>query len=365
MLQTNHNYTCVDSFTGAGGLALGLSRAGFHVLLAFDNDPLSIETQHLNPQYFERQAILADIADLREGVLLDKLSLKRGDLFLLSGGPPCQGFSTQRIGEDVDERNTLVREFIELVGEVYPKYFLMENVPGIEGKRGQTLLSQALALASRFGYTVHKKRLDAQDYGVPQRRKRIFVVGERNDLGFSHFDWPTPLTPEGQRQTVRKAISDLPPPPDDGSAHPSIPDHRRDMISEINKQRLRALAPGQGRDFLPYDLRVKAHRVSSSVMGHRYVYGRMKWDDVAPTITARFDSFTRGKFGHPDQLRTISLREGALLQTFPMDFRFVGNKVEIARQIGNAVPPKLGAEIGSAIIGSYAKSLAVNWMEIS
>ncbi len=223
--------------------------------------------------------------------------------------------------------------------------------------------SFSLTLATSLGYTVHKRRLDAQDYGVPQRRRRVFIVGERNGKGFSHFEWPPPITPEGHRQTVRQTILSLPQPPDDGTDHPSFPDHRRDMISETNKQRLRALAPGQGRDFLPYELRVKAHRVSSSVIGHRYVYGRMKWDEVAPTITARFDSFTRGKFGHPEQLRTISLREGALLQTFPLDFRFVGNKVEIARQIGNAVPPNLGAEIGSAIISSHLRSLAVNWME--
>jgi DNA (cytosine-5)-methyltransferase 1 len=361
--ETETEYTCVDAFTGAGGLSLGLARAGFRTLLAFDNDLRSIETQRLNPSYFSHKTLLADVRDFRNGVLLEKTGLRRGELFLLSGGPPCQGFSTQRIGKDEDRRNNLVYEFMALVQETSPKYFLMENVPGIEGKRGEAILKEALRRASKAGYIIHKKRLDAEDYGVPQRRRRVFVVGEREDAGFSHFEWPQPTTPAGKRITVREAISQLPPPPEGGRDHPDIPYHRRDKLSRLNIKRLQALKQGQGRDFLPYELRVKAHRISSDVIGHRYVYGRMKWDDVAPTITARFDSFTRGKFGHPEQLRTISLKEGALLQTFPMDFRFSGSKVEIARQIGNAVPPLLAEAIGRAIIGSYERSRSVRWVD--
>ena len=120
-------------------------------------------------------------------------------------------------------------------------------------------------------------------------------------------------------------------------------------------ERIRAIKEGQGRDNLPDELLADCHRIDSSVIGFRSVYGRMSWDDVAPTITARFDSFTRGKFGHPTQDRTISLREGALLQTFPVDFQFIGNKVDIARQIGNAVPPLMAKHIGASIIESYKK----------
>jgi DNA (cytosine-5)-methyltransferase 1 len=310
----------------------------------------------MNTRYFSHDAVLADIHAFRNGVLLKKIGLKRRELFLLSGGPPCQGFSTQRIGDDEDERNNLVYEFVALVKEAMPKYFLMENVPGIEGKRGQAILKETVNRASKAGYLIHNRKLDAQDYGVPQRRRRVFVVGERDDIGFSQFKFPQPTTPPGKRRTVRDTIFHLPPPPEDGSDHPDLPQHRRDLISDLNKKRLETLKPGQGRDFLPYELRVKAHRISSSIIGHRYVYGRMAWDDVAPTITARFDSFTRGRFGHSKQIRTISLREGALLQTFPMDFVFAGNKVEIARQIGNAVPPLLGEAIAKAIIRSYEKA---------
>jgi DNA (cytosine-5)-methyltransferase 1 len=123
----------------------------------------------------------------------------------------------------------------------------------------------------------------------------------------------------------------------------------------MNLKRIQALKPGQGREYLPDELLADCHKIDSSVIGYRNVYGRMAWDAVAPTITARFDSFTRGKFGHPEQDRSISLREGALLQTFPMDFRFIGTKVDIARQIGNAVPPVLAEQIGISIIDSYKR----------
>ena len=116
-----------------------------------------------------------------------------------------------------------------------------------------------------------------------------------------------------------------------------------------------AIKEGQARDDLPKHLLADCHKLSSDAIGHRNVYGRMAWDKVAPTITARFDSFTRGKFGHPTQLRSISLLEGALLQTFPRNFKFAGTKVEIARQIGNAIPPNFAAAIGRALAKAIKK----------
>lgn len=233
-----------------------------------------------------------------------------------------------------------------------PKYFVMENVSGIAGKRGKTILQQLIEEVEQIGYYVHIELLDAQDYGVPQRRKRYIVVGERKDIG-NHYVYPAPT---GIHRTVRDTIGVLPEPPQDGTDHPEIPLHRRDRLSERNLQRIRAIKEGQGRDNLPDDLLANCHKIDSSVIGFRSVYGRMAWDDVAPTITARFDSFTRGKFGHPTQDRSISLREGALLQTFPIDFEFVGNKVDVARQIGNAVPPVMAECIGKSIIESYKKA---------
>ena len=345
-------YTCIDSFCGAGGLGLGLQRAGFDILLSFDIDQLCINTINQNKKYFNHPAVTADIADMLNGELLKRCNLKRGELFLLAGGPPCQGFSVQRRGSDTDSRNELVLMYGRLIDELYPKYFVMENVSGIAGKRGKTILQQLIEDVEKIGYHVHIELLDAQDFGVPQRRKRYIIIGERTDMG-NRYKHPSP---SDERRTVRDVIGNLPEPPQDGTDHPEFPLHRRDRLSERNLQRIRAIKEGQGRDDLPEELLANCHKIDSSVIGFRSVYGRMAWDDVAPTITARFDSFTRGKFGHPTQDRSISLREGALLQTFPADFEFVGNKVDIARQIGNAVPPIMAEQIGKSIIECYERA---------
>jgi DNA (cytosine-5)-methyltransferase 1 len=331
-------------------MRLGLQAAGYGVLLSFDNNPHCIETQNLNPLYFSSAAVLADVDGMLNGKALEVTRLQRGQLFMLAGGPPCQGFSIQRIGGDSDERNDLISKYMHLVQELLPQWFLMENVPGITGKRGKAILKRASDIAVAAGYWVHQAILDSQDYSVPQRRKRFIMVGERNDRGLPTFTFPPETTPDGRRTNVRETIGHLPEPPDDGSDHPRFPHHRRDKLSALNKRRLLALKQGQGREYLPAELLAQCHRVSSATIGHRNVYGRMSWDDVAPTITAKFDSFSRGMFGHPEQTRSISLREGALLQTFPPDFLFSGSKIEIARQIGNAVPPRLAQAIGARII---------------
>jgi DNA (cytosine-5)-methyltransferase 1 len=342
-------FTCVDSFSGAGGLSLGLSEAGFEILLSFDIDKRCIESIQSNPKYFAHPALCEDIRNMLGGRLLDMIGLKQGELFLLAGGPPCQGFSVQRIGKDTDIRNELVLLYGKLIEEVRPMFFVMENVSGIQGKRGKAILAELIEKMESIGYHVHKQPVDAEDYGVPQRRKRLVLVGERHDVG-STYIFPKPT---GEKRTVRDTIAFLPPPPEDGKPHPDYPLHRRDRLSEKNLQRIQALQQGQGRDHLPKELLADCHKVDSAIIGHRNVYGRMSWDEVAPTITARFDSFTRGLFGHPDQPRSISLCEGALLQTFPLDFVFQGSKIEIARQIGNAVPPKLAKAIGDSIITYY------------
>lgn len=346
-------YSCIDCFCGAGGLCLGLTQAGFDILYSFDIDPKAIETINQNPKYFKGHlAEVRDIKDIDSAQLLTSLHLKIGELDLLAGGPPCQGFSVQRRGADSDIRNQLVEEYINKVIAIRPKLFVLENVVGIEGKRGHSILHKALQQVVQEGYYIHEQVLDAQYYRVPQRRKRVVIVGERMDHKEPLFKYPEPAE---EKITVREAISCLPTPPEDGSDHPQVSLHRRDRLSATNLERIKHLKPGQGRDYLPQDLLADCHKVSSSVIGHRNVYGRMPWDDVAPTITARFDSFTRGLFGHPEQNRSITLREGALLQTFPIDFEFVGNKVDIARQIGNAVPVNMAKEIGIQLVNCLDK----------
>jgi len=336
----------VDAFAGAGGLGLGLSRAGMELLYSFDLDPVAIATQTLNPDYGTHRAEVRDVKHLLRGRLLDLLGIERGALDVLAGGPPCQGFSVQRGKSTSDDpRNELVAAYAQLIDEVYPRVFLMENVPGLAGKRGGDALAELWRVTDRLGYRIHQKIVDAQDFGVPQRRKRLVVIGVRPDVSDS-FSWPD-ARPESAI-TVRDTIEQLPQPGSTAAA--KLPLHRADRPSPLNIERLKVLKPGQGRDFLPEHLLAACHKRTSSSIGHRNVYGRMAWDEVSPTITARFDSFTRGKFGHPEQLRSISLLEGALLQSFPIDYLFAGNKVEIARQIGNAVPPRMAESLGIAII---------------
>lgn len=342
-------YTCVDAFCGAGGLSIGLANAGFDIKLGFDNDPLCIQTLQMNPKIIKHPVITEDVRALCDNRLLSILGMDRGELDFLAGGPPCQGFSVQRtVGTDEDSRNMLVHDYGNLIVDALPRFFLMENVPGIGGKRGRALLNQFCERIKNNGYIIHKKVLNAADFGVPQRRRRVFIIGERCVTSMSKFSWPPALNK--RPPTVRETIGHLPPPPEDCSDHPQYFGHRADRLSEKNKERLRALKVGQSRVDLPDRLLANCHQAPADVVGHRNVYGRMDWDDVAPTITARFDSFTRGKFGHPEQVRSISLYEGALLQTFPKDYKFKGNKVDIARQIGNAIPPELAETLGRAVL---------------
>lgn len=344
-------FKAIDAFCGAGGLSLGLKNAGFDIVGAFDLDANCIATLNHNHKFITHPAFQADIKNMLNGKLLERLGLQKGEISLLAGGPPCQGFSLQRtVGGDHDERNLLVDDYADLILEFLPRFFLLENVPGIGGRRGKNIMEKFKARMSCNGYYLHEKIINAQEYGVPQRRKRFILIGELSDRPL--FNWP--MT-KSLKNTVRNTISYLPIPPK-GKDHPDYVGHRADSLSEINLKRIRAIKEGQSRVDLPRELLAECHLQDASKIGHRNVYGRMSWDDVSPTITARFDSFTRGKFGHPEQDRSISLLEGALLQTFPAEYVFIGNKVEIARQIGNAVPPRLAEEIGNSLLEALRKT---------
>jgi len=346
------DFTVIDSFSGAGGLSLGLQQAGLNIKLAFDNNEYAVQTYSKN---FNHPILLESIENLKGENLLKSIGLQEGELTLLAGGPPCQGFSVQRRGEDKDERNSLVLEYARLIKELKPTFFLMENVTGIKNKRGSSFVQQLLELVEDMGYCTKMETLNAADYGVPQSRKRVFIVGEKPINDHVFFEFPKKKYDPENYRTVRDAISDLPTPPEDFNDHPSYPNHRKERLSEINKLRISYVPQGGGREHIPEELRLPCHRVSVEKAGHRYVYGRLAWDEPAGTITARFDSFTRGKFAHPLEHRSITLREGARLQTFTDDFVFSGTKVEVAKQIGNAVPPLLAKALGHAFIEAVRK----------
>ena len=336
----NREYKIIDCFCGAGGLALGFERAGFSVAYAFDIDEASIKTYKHNSQYHRGPAFVGDIYNISKKSIEEDLGRKLDKIDVIIGGPPCQGFSVQRRGDDNDLRNNLVLEYIRMIIDIKPKFFVMENVGGLLSKRGVPYYNQLVERLEAVGYVIQKAKLTASDFGVPQSRKRVFVVGEYTVKEKAIFEFPKPSGT--QARTVRDAIADLA-----DKDERSILNHKADRLSPKNLERIQSIVEGQGRDSLPETLQLNCHKGTD----HRHLdtYGRMAWDKPSPTITARFDSFSRGRFGHPVLDRTITLREGARLQTFPDDFEFLGTKVEVARQIGNAVPPVLAEKIAEKI----------------
>jgi len=326
----------IDAFAGAGGLSLGLLQSGWRVAFAFDNDPIAVDTYRRNVGNHVRAL---DATQLTGNELLKHAGLLSGELTMLTGGPPCQGFSLQRRHPHSDERNLLVGKFLELILDTAPRSFVMENVPAVNSKRGKHLIETLVAETRAKGYDVHLTTLNAVDYGLAQQRRRAFIVGVRDaDVPFR---WPKPTV--DRWRTVREAIGDLPSPPADGSPHPTVPNHYREArLSPLNIERIRHVPEGGGRKDLPAHLELACHR-----NGHRHLdtYGRLAWDNPSGTITARFDSFTRGRFGHPIEHRSVTLREGARLQGFPDEFVFLGTREDGARLIGNAVPPPVAAAV--------------------
>ena len=273
------------------------------------------------------------------------------EIDLIAGGPPCQGFSVQRIGADHDDRNDLIFEFARFVSEIKPRMFVMENVPGLLGKRGAEFAARFESILTDQGYAVRNVRINAAEFGLPQIRKRIYYYGWLPAGKVPPFSFPAPTHTEGQFHTVGGAIGDLPPAAALKELTSSTDDllHRRTRLSALNVERIRLIPPGGGFVDLPVNMRVNCHKGGADKIGHRYVYGRLSADRPASTITARFDSFTRGKFAHPYEDRNITLREGARLQSFPDQFVFTGSQENIAALIGNAVPPVMASVVGAAI----------------
>ncbi|EHK2643500.1 DNA cytosine methyltransferase [Escherichia coli] len=342
-INTSNKLTCIEGFCGAGGMSLGLKQAGFDVRLAFDINENAVETYNKN---IGNHCEKLDASIVSGKFLLEKAGIKtRLDLF--SGGPPCQGFSKQRKGAHLldDDRNKLVLEYSRLVNELKPRAFLFENVEIFGQKRGKDLIDEIKS--KLFDYNIYTYFICSSDFGVAQKRGRFLMIG----IDKSEGKIVPKLLKSDKTLTIRDVIGQLPPPPEDYKEHPDIPNHIKCKITKINEERFSHVPPGGGWKDIPYDLRLKCHqKVDTASGGWPDVYGRLEWDKQCPTITAGFDSFTRGRYGHPSQNRAITLREGAMLQGFPVNYRFYGNRDAIRLQIGNAVPPPVSYAAGTAII---------------
>lgn len=333
----NKRPAAIDLFCGCGGLTLGLKKAGFRVLGAVDIDPLSVMTYKANHRGVKVWE--TDIRELEPGEMLEKLKLKPGELDLLAGCPPCQGFSTIRTrkkGIQVDDpRNDLLFEFQRFVEEIRPRAVMLENVPGLA--QDERFVSFCRRLGER-GYVGDYRILNAAEYGVPQRRRRlIYLAG---------YDMEIPFADKNRiLKTVKDAIGGLPKAGESGDPVHDMPEHRTPKVMEIIR---RIPKNGGSRTDLPEEFQLACHKRCN---GFKDVYGRMAWDDVAPTITSGCFNPSKGRFLHPEEDRAITMREAALLQGFPRRYKFptADNKSAVALMIGNALPPSFIAAHGRSI----------------
>lgn len=333
----------IDLFCGAGGLTRGLEAAGIEVVTGVDIDPACEYPFTANNQ----AAFLLKSVEEIAGSDFTK-SLKGASLTLLAGCAPCQPFSTYSRGKGsaADGRWNLLRQFGRLVREVQPDLVTMENVPLLAK---QAVFKKFVSGLKSDGFSVFFKVVDCADYGVAQHRQRLVLLASK----FGPIEMIKPSVKVESYKTVRDAIEKLPS-LEAGESCADDPLHQASELSPLNLKRIRASkSGGTWRDW-GRDLVADCHKKKS---GKTYpsVYGRMAWDEPSPTMTTQFFGFGNGRFGHPKQNRAISLREGAILQSFPRNYRFVpkGKTVyikTIGRLIGNAVPVKLGKAIGKSIL---------------
>ena len=352
-------FRVLDLFSGAGGFSVGLDQLeSFTTVLANDIMPEALETFSKNFPHAE--TIQGDISsdEVRSKVISRAKSLR---VNMIIGGPPCQGFSNKgkKLGLK-DPRNFLFIQFLKVVESVKPEVFVIENVKAMATSTNGWFMQQILEEVERLGYFVSYGTLTASDFGVPQTRQRTVIIASRQCI----VPLPERSKP-GYVLSVREAISDLAFLSSgqglDCSDYPikaqskyqaemrkgskKLYNHKATNHSPIALMKLQLIPAQMGKESLP-----------EALLGNqkfKTTWGRLKWDLPSPTIDTRFDTPSNGTNSHPELHRSITPREAARLQSFPDRFRFFGSKTSICKQIGNAVPPKLGTAIGSAILGAY------------
>lgn len=376
----------IDLFAGAGGFSLAAFEAGLSILAAVEMNQQAAETYRLNlieklnqdTHLFNQDVNQVDIKSM-----MKYQGLSYGELDVLLGGPPCQGFSTHRLkltGKK-DPRNELLLRYFDFVGELRPKVFLVENVPGLLWKKHKKYLSDFLKLSKKFNYRIIKGEpliINARDYGVPQNRKRAFILGVRDDVYFPEEVWPptpTHFSPKLGLESWKTASSVFEKPPasilnqlikryqetlkiskagaveivnslsfgdplrkDDPCNRHMI--HNTEIIERFTQTPLNG-----GRTDIEF--RLPCHKEHK---GHKDVYGRILFHTPSNTITTGCNNPSKGRFVHPWKNHGITLRHAARLQSFPDDYFFYGSTSEQAIQIGNAVPVELGKSLISSIV---------------
>lgn len=341
----------IDLFAGVGGLSLGFEQQGFQVVLANEYDA-SIASAYIH-NHKKTNMIVGDITKLN---LEEVFGPYAGQIDVVIGGPPCQGFSQKGQRKTIhDERNFLFKYYVKVVQLVRPRYFVMENVPNLLTAEGGFFKEEISELFNSMGYQLNMGVLNAADYGVPQSRRRAVIIGKQNspapqlplpcdvtttiwdaisDLAFLHSgegketqEYRLPATTAYEKK-LRKNASVL-------------MNHVATRHSALALERLAMIPPNSGKESLPAE-----HLTKSIYSG---TWTRMRKDEVSVTITTRFDTPSSGKFTHPYLDRAITVREAARIQSFPDTFEFTGTKSSQMKQVGNAVPPLLAQAVARVI----------------
>lgn len=359
-------WTVIDLFCGAGGLSEGFRQAGFHVLAGQDIDATFGET--FTATHGEAKFVHGPIQDIAASELLNVAGMKPGEIDVIVGGPPCQGYSVYNHKRGIDDpRAGLFKEYLRFVKEIMPRWIVMENVSGITSIAGGGIVREIQSGMRKLGYRVDMKLLKAEEFGVPQERRRVFFIATREEacpILFPTAAYGPELIPF---TTIWDAISDLPelrngedrgPVAFDTSVGNSyqallrgdrdyVENHAAPRLSKVNLHRLRHIPPGGSWRDMPFDL-LPVGMKKAKRSDHTKRYGRPRKDDLACTILTKCDIHW-GAYIHPTQERSFSVREAARLQSFPDFFTFKGHRTQQFVQVGNAVPPLLGKSVALAI----------------
>jgi len=375
-IMNTTNLKAIDLFCGCGGISAGLSRAGFKILAGVDIDLKYIDTFTHN--FPDALSIKDDLSKIEPNDFMERVGIESGELDLLAGGPPCQGFSKnvpKKYRCLSDPNNLLIKTFLDYCESIKPKMVLMENVAEMKNGFKQAYTEEILVRLKDEGYSVTHAVLNSADYGVPQKRRRAFFLANRFGVNFK-IPEPTHRTPDNQLSlfpslfhvTVREAIGDLPRlkngegeewteykcEPESNyqklmrNGQKKVRNHVSRHLKPLQYQRLAAIKPGQGHKDLPDKLKVKG--------GYSGAYGRLTWNMVAPTITRWVFHPGSGRWGHPEDIRVLTIREAARIQSFPDSFEFVRTYCQQAGQIGNAVPPLLVNKLAESMINQAVMS---------
>lgn len=357
--------TVVDLFCGAGGLSEGFRQAGFRVAVGQDYDEAAGRTYlttHPGASFLG-----GPIQSVLPEDLLSASGLHAGEVDVIVGGPPCQGYSVYNHQRGVhDPRAGLFKEYLRIVEALRPRWLVMENVSGLTSIANGGIIREIEAEMGRLGYSVDWRILKAEEYGVPQERRRIFFIANR--IG-APIPFPTPTHGPGLRPmvTIWDAISDLPElangekgvelysqgPQSEYQAllrgeSERLYNHSAPRLSQINEARMKFIPPGGSWRDIPFDL-LPTGMKRAKRSDHTKRYGRPRKADLACTILTKCDVHW-GAYIHPDQDRAITVREAARLQSFPDFFEFQGSRTEQYVQVGNAVPPLLGRAVAEALL---------------